>query len=139
MTDLGATPAQRRLISPWILGALTAIPLVFTVGFAVAAVAFTIWPPDSGDDSPENANPAFLFYTAITGTIAVLGFAVIVGLARRRRWSRTLGVLVMLAASGLICLGIGTGLDSNLAGSLAGGGVALAACLATTALIATGR
>lgn len=139
MTDLGAAPAKRRLISPWILGALTAIPLLFTVGFALAAGALTISPPDPGDDLPENANLAFLSYTAITGTITVLGIAVVVGLVRRRRWSRPLGVLVTLAASGLIGLGIGTGLDSNFVASLVGGGAALAACLATTTLIATGR
>lgn len=139
MNHLAVAGSGRRLISPWIVGALTAIPLVFTAGFAVATVAFTIWTPRPDDDLPENANLAFVFYTAVTGTITVLGIAVVVGLVRRRRWGRLLGVSVMLAASGLICLGIGTGLDSNVVGSLVGGGAALAACLATIALIATGR
>jgi hypothetical protein len=139
ITDLAATPSGKRLISPWILGALTTVPLLFTVGFALAAVAYTVAPPDPGGDLPENANVAFIFYTVLTATITALGVAVVVGLVRRWHWSRPLGVLMMLAATGLICVGIGTGLDSNFFGSVAGGGVAVTTCVATITLIATGR
>ena len=85
MTPIAPARPGRQLISPWIVGVLTAIPLVFTVAFALTAVALTISPPSPDDDLPENANLAFLFYTAVTGTITVLGIAAVVGLVRRRR------------------------------------------------------
>lgn len=135
----GQPSAAPPLISPWLIGVLTALPLLATVGFALGAIGLTLNPPEPGDDLPEGANIAFVFYTALTASVTALGVAIVIGLSRRRRWARVLGVIVLLAASGLILLGIGTGLDSNLVGSLVGGGIALVACLATAALVATGR
>ncbi|CAN5544239.1 hypothetical protein BH10ACT1_BH10ACT1_18230 [soil metagenome] len=124
--------------SGWTLG-LSVFPALAIAGFAFGTVILLLDPPEPDDDLPRNAWLAFTAYTALSAAVLALGLVIVFGTRRGWTWARPLGVLTFGVAAALITLGLATGANDATPAVFAFGGATLIACLATAALLATGR